>query len=152
MRTTLDVRDRFWSKVDRSGDCWVFSSLRKNGYGRLLIDHRFFQAHRVSWELHNGPIPDGLWVLHRCDNPACVRPDHLFLGTHADNMADRHAKERDAACERHGRARLTAADVREIRRHCDNRTKTQTELAADYGVAQSNISMIALRVTWRRLP
>jgi hypothetical protein len=93
------IADRFWAKVEKMPDgCWVWQAARSvSGYGLLAPsggvrgDRR---AHRVSWELHNGPIPAGLWVLHSCDNPPCVNPDHLFLGTRSDNMRDCASKGR----------------------------------------------------------
>jgi len=88
---------RFWSNVDKSGVCWLWTASTRYGYGRLKVGARRIQAHRVSWELHHGPIPEGLCVLHNCpggDNPTCVNPAHLWLGTRADNAADRDAKGR----------------------------------------------------------
>jgi hypothetical protein len=92
--------DAFWSKVGRAGICWEWrGSKSKYGHGQFQYTTApnvrvRVGAHRFSWELANGPVPDGLWVLHHCDNPPCVRPDHLFLGTHKDNMADMKAKGR----------------------------------------------------------
>jgi hypothetical protein len=90
---------RFWEKVDRRGpdQCWLWTAaLTGNGYGVIRLDTHLprVQAHRASWMLSNGPIPDGLWVLHRCDTPRCVNPAHLFLGTRADNVQDMIAKGR----------------------------------------------------------
>lgn len=95
--------DRFWAKVDKSGDCWVWTASvfrERLGYGKFQTgsnrgESRVAYAHRVSWELHFGPIPNGLFVCHHCDNPPCVRPDHLFLGTAADNVRDMDRKGRD---------------------------------------------------------
>jgi hypothetical protein len=93
----------FLSKVDRSGECWLWKRGRnRRGYGRYAVRGRHVAAHRFSWELHNGPIPDGLFVLHNCpggDNPSCVNPAHLWLGTHEENMADMLAKRLRAAGE-----------------------------------------------------
>lgn len=92
---SVDVR--FWEKVSRSSKCWEWTASKDScGYGLFRVSHteNMRRAHRVAWTLENGEIPDGLHVLHRCDNPACVRPSHLFLGTHRDNMLDMHAKGR----------------------------------------------------------
>lgn len=96
------LADRFWSRVQKGEGCWLWGgSLKTNGYGQLNgpsqgggRDGKNLLAHRVAWELVNGPIPDGLWVLHRCDNPPCVNPAHLFLGTVRDNVIDMWTKGR----------------------------------------------------------
>ena len=94
------LAERFWSKVRKADGCWEWTgAATERGYGVLGRGERGLgneKAHRVSWMLHHGQIPDGLWVLHRCDNPKCVRPDHLFLGTSDDNIADMHAKSQNA--------------------------------------------------------
>lgn len=94
-----DVVERFWEKVVRGDRCWAWAAYRgPAGYG-IITDRsrrvRTVQAHRLSWEIHNGPIPEGLCVLHRCDNPPCTNPAHLFLGTHADNAQDKASKGRN---------------------------------------------------------
>jgi len=97
------AEERFWRQVQKDVDgCWLWTGRPVQGYGRFRPSSRGTKigAHRYSWELHVGPIPDGLDVCHRCDVPLCIRPDHLFLGTHADNMADMVAK---------GRSRLRCA-------------------------------------------
>jgi len=90
------MEERFWAKVDRTDDCWLWTACRTtHGYGQFRPERsRGAQAHRVAWELTNGPIPAGMLVLHRCDNPPCVNPAHLFLGTQSDNMRDMYAKGR----------------------------------------------------------
>lgn len=80
---------KFWSFVDKTDDgCWEFRHKRVNDYGRMKFQSKHIRAHRLSWEIHNGPIPDGMYVCHHCDNKKCVRPDHLFIGTHRDNLND----------------------------------------------------------------
>lgn len=108
---------------------------------------RLSKASRVAWALYRGPIPDGLCVLHRCDNPACVNPDHLFLGTNADNMADKMAKGRQAKGERLNRANLTEDHVRAI--HAD--TRTYREIAGDYRIGQTAVCEIKRGVWWKHL-
>ena len=88
--------ERLWAKIDASGDCWLWTGARqRSGYGRIMVSKgRFDLAHRVSYRLTRGEIPEGMFVLHSCDNPQCVKPAHLFVGTQADNMRDCRAKGR----------------------------------------------------------
>lgn len=95
------TEERFWARVDRGDGCWEWRGCKKrNGYGWVGVRKEQWVAHRLAWTFVNGPIPTGLHVCHRCDNPSCVRPDHLFIGSHADNMADMKAKGRGRASGR----------------------------------------------------
>ena len=90
--------ERFWAKVDRSGECWLWTGPQVGrGYGKTSFNGKTQRAHRVSWELTYGPIPAGVFVCHKCDNPLCVRPEHLFLGTPLDNVRDMCAKKRQVS-------------------------------------------------------
>lgn len=89
---------RFWEKVMKTDNCWLWIGAReRGGYGCIQIKHNNFRAHRLSWELHHGTVPTGMHVLHTCDNPPCVNPTHLFLGTSLDNMADKVRKGRHSS-------------------------------------------------------
>jgi len=163
MGITSDARARFFSKVDKDGPtvthvdglgpCWLWTASGVHGYGRMKVGGRKLYAHRLSYEIYNEPVPNGMCVLHRCDTPACVNPTHLFLGTKADNSRDCVAKERHVAPpgEQNGRARLSAAKVVEIRKLYAARGISQQKLAERFGVVQSHISLIVLRRTWAHL-
>lgn len=140
MKTLLE---RFWEKVDKSGDCWLWTGATINkGYGQIRIKGKSVLVHRVSYELHRGPIPKGLCVLHHCDNPLCVNPDHLFLGTKYDNVQDMIAKGRRS------QTKLTLDKVKEIRERVSN-GETQISLAKEFGVIQQTISDAVTRKTWK---
>lgn len=144
----------FWAKVDKAGagGCWLWTASRKpNGYGHFVRQRKDRMAHRYSWELHNGPIPSGKHVLHRCDVPWCVNPAHLWLGTHIENMLDMKAKGRKAVGEKVKQSILKEADVRAIRREFVAKSKMRTnskELAKKYGVKVGSICAIIRGATW----
>lgn len=153
------IEERFWERVERTNTCWLWTGKAKHQHGYGVLGRGGHQAgmvgaHRVSWEIHYGAIPKGMVVCHRCDVPACVRPDHLFLGTQADNMADAWEKGRrgtpSTKGERNGRAKLTWNEVRQIRTRW-NAGNTQTELARIYGVPQTQISRIVRNLSWREV-
>lgn len=164
MSSTISLADRFWAKVRKTNSCWLWTGTGTGkGHGELWQAGRMVLAHRISWELHFGPIPLGMGVLHKCDNPPCVRPDHLFLGTQTDNIkdakrkgrlasGDRHGSqlhpERLARGEKHGGAKLTAAEVADIRREYSLGKVSQQILGEQYGVNQPEVSRIIRGETW----
>lgn len=152
-RWKLSLSERFWSKVASIGSdgCWPWiGQLDRNGYGTIRVAGQMRTAPRVAWELATErTIPSGFAVLHRCDNPPCCNPAHLFLGTQADNMADMAAKGRSRRGSRSTAARLSAEDVSTIRRRYANGDVSQDQLAQEFGVSQTNISQIVRGLTWR---
>ena len=152
-RTRQPVTDRvaakFFANVDRSGDCWLWTGKTdKDGYGIFYKDGGDFRAHRAAYEIGHGVAPGDMCVCHRCDNPRCVNPEHMFLGTSETNTADRNAKGRQARGVRQHLAKLDDRAVVAIRASAAR----QVDLAAHYGVSQAAISFIKLRQTWKHVP
>jgi len=148
-KTPMTLNDRMnkYSKINPTTGCIEWVGYRnEHGYGRISIGERMVLAHRVAWETTNGPIPEELRVLHKCDNPQCVNPEHLFLGTQADNIADMNIKGRQVSPkgEKSGVAKLTEENIRKIR--ADDRILAK--VAKDYGVTLSAISKIKNRISW----
>lgn len=148
------VAERFWGMVDTSSgpdECWEWTGyVQKNGYGHFFPG----LAHRVSYEIHNGPIPDGLQVCHKCDNRRCVNPSHLFLGTQSDNLRDMMAKGRrtypSILGEANPRAVLTEQTVRLIREKFDNGMR-QADIARELGLTRDLVGGIVRRKTWKHI-
>lgn len=150
-------QERFWAKVDRRGsdECWEWQGTRHDAYGYGVF-HRSdgsTRAHRIAYELTSGPVPDGLLVCHHCDNPPCVNPAHLFLGTSTDNNRDRDAKGRAASTvgELNGSAKLTEADVNRIRELLAS-GRSDRSIAREYGVGPTQIGRIRTGRLWQHLP
>lgn len=144
--------ERFWRAVDKGGDCWLWTkAVDRGGYGAIgagtNTDRRVLKAHRVSWELAHGPIPDGVFVCHRCDNPKCVNPAHLFLGSPSDNAADMATKGRANRGERRWIAKLTDDAVREIRRSSEK----GVDLAKRYGVSPTQVTAVRRGYEWKHV-
>lgn len=144
---TPEQQARFWAKVDMRGPdgCWPWTASKyKNGYGQFGVGRQLATcAHRIAATL-SGINVLGLVVMHSCDNPSCVNPSHLSAGTQRDNLADMRAKGRGSVGETVGRGKLTASDIPIIRAD----PRLQWEIAADYGIAQTMVSMIKRRVSW----
>lgn len=147
----MTAAERFWAKVDTSAGpegCWPWTAARRReGYGHFAGGPGLSYAHRFSYWLATGQHPGDLLVRHTCDNPPCVNPAHLELGTIADNMADRHNRGRDARGERINHAKLTDADVLSIR-HRFEQGESHSDLAAAFGVSRSNVCRIVNGRTW----
>jgi hypothetical protein len=136
----------FHSMPEPNSGCFLWlAAINPQGYGKIGFGGKHMRAHRAAWLTSKGPIPDGLDVCHRCDNPICVNPDHLFLGTHDANMADRQAKARAAVGVRHGSARITPEIAQAIYDH----TAPQREIAALFGVSKGLVSKIKTGKLWR---
>jgi hypothetical protein len=152
--TFSSQEERFWSKVDKTGDCWMWMAGRTNlGYGEFHLRSKTVYAHRHAWELANGAkVPPGMFVCHSCDVHACVNPAHLWIGTPQDNTQDMIGKGRRVAAVPKGEAchaaRLTEAQVRVIRAEYAAGETTQRALARRYGVADSRIFDIVHRHAW----
>lgn len=163
VRETKPLSERFWEKVDKRGpdECWEWTAYQETtGYGQIQIgrhgNKKATRAHRVSWELHNGPIPAGLHICHHCDNPPCVNPAHLFIGTHQDNMDDMLAKGRDSKPprnnvrgEKNGHANFTNEQVREMRYEFLKLGISIGAYARMKGTCRPTMSRIINRVTYQ---
>lgn len=151
------VAERLWERVDKNAPngCWLWTGNLDGGYGKIHVAHGTCErAHRLAWRLLNGPIPPGMLVCHNCpggDNPACVNPAHLWLGTYEDNNRDRAAKGRGAVGERAGSAKLTEQSVREIRELVPAGLP-QAEAAKRYGISEGYVSSIIHRRKWQHIP
>jgi hypothetical protein len=143
----------FYDRVDKSGECWLWTGGHNgHGYGVLSVAGHTTTAHRASYELNVGPIPVGLCVCHHCDNPPCVRPDHLFLGTHRENLQDAAMKGRMAHSERSPRSKLTTEQVLDIRaRYAAGGWGIGVKLAGEYGVTRQALAQIVHGATWRHV-
>lgn len=147
--TAAERLEAYTSPEPMSG-CWLWTgAMNDSGYGSIGVRRDGLwvssKAHRETWELHHGPIPAGVYVCHRCDNRACVNPQHLFLGTHADNMADMAKKGR--ASRHKGNAKLTWADVAEIRA-ARARGETYRAIGNRLGVTRHAVARVVCRRTW----
>ena len=143
-----DAITRFREQVDDRHSCWLWTGkLTNTGYASFNATYEgqtFWKAHRFAYRVFKGPIPKGMCVLHTCDNRFCVNPDHLHLGTPADNAKQRESRGRGTHGELNGRAKITEQDVRDIR----NSTESCSELARRYGLHDSHIGRIRTREKW----
>lgn len=149
MPHTLPLERKFWPKVAKSDGCWKWTQLSdKHGYGIISHNGSNLFAHRVSWMIHKGEIPKGMSVLHHCDNPNCVNPDHLFLGTQNDNMQDMITKGRHWSPFT-AKRKLSDDAIRTIRKSFTK--ESVKRLASEYGVTEGTIYTVARGQLWRRV-
>lgn len=142
------IAERLAKYTRNEGACLIWTGKRlPRGYGTLRVNGIMKYAHRLAWEEANGPISAGMFVCHRCDNPSCCNPEHLFLGTHADNMADQQAKKRHGYGERNGNAKLTEPQALEVL----VATESRRDLAGRFEVSESTIGHIQRGYSWRHL-
>lgn len=154
---SVPLEERFWNKVKEGPGCWEWQGYKfSNGYGGIKSHQgkRMLLAHRVSYAIAYGEIPEGKLVCHKCDNTKCVRPDHLFLGTQADNLLDMRRKgrsgDRRVYGEKNGSAKLTSNQVLEIRKRYLAGGITQKALAGEYGVSLPLIEKIIGGRLWKQ--
>lgn len=151
---TADVKRRYWRFVQRhpGNKCWGWTGASHGGYGQISDGRRKkVRAHRLSWIIHRGPIPPGMCVLHRCDNPECSNPRHLFLGTKKDNTQDMVAKGRSSFGSRNGQAVLREQDVVAILKRHRTSPEPFSETASEYGVCVQTIRNIIHGITWKNV-
>jgi hypothetical protein len=153
VRVAVPIDERLRNWLHPEGECLVFIGPRtRDGYGKIAPSRQTtLLAHRVAWETEHGPIPEGLQVLHSCDNPPCCLPEHLFLGTNDDNMADKKRKGRNPRGSANVKARLEEADIPAINRLLE-RGINHCEIARLFGVSASTIDAIARGTNWAWLP
>lgn len=147
-----DAEERFWRDVKKCSECWLWQGcLDGSGYGLFTFKTKAYRAHRFSFVLHKGEIGKGLWVLHKCDTPNCVNPEHLYAGTPAENTADMVSRNRNLKGSEHRSAKLTAEQVIEMRQLYSTRIYTYQALGDKFGINTKTAWKIVNRRSWRHL-
>lgn len=160
MELTKSLIKRFWSNVDvgKKDDCWEWTgSLDAYGYGQISegnkTNKKNYKAHRLSWMIRFGEIPENMNICHKCDNPSCMNPNHLFVGTQEDNLRDCREKGRarggSMPGEKNPNSKLTERQVKDIRNRYKQGGIYQRQLGAEFGVSQAQIGLIVNRKSWR---
>lgn len=155
VETLIGIDEVFWNRVTKTPGCWIWTGyIGKGGYGFLTVDSKSYTAHRYSWQLYNGPIPFGFCILHSCDNPPCVNPDHLFLGTHQDNSTDMMEKGRNyrQGMHRPGGRRSGHKLIKpwvEVVKFGLRHGESGASLGRRFGVSRQMINLIKLGKNWK---
>lgn len=145
-------RIRFFGWRVTTAGCWEYEGARNSdGYGCFQVQKKFYLAHRASYETWVGPIPTGLLVRHKCDNPPCINPDHLELGTQADNVGDRETRNRayHPSGDKHWSRRMSLEKARQIRSKYAEGGRSLVSLGEEYGCSAQSISLIVRNLTWK---
>ena len=152
-KVTRSIEDRFHEKVTKTNSCWIWSAGHRNpkGYGGFWLNGRNHAAQRISWLLFRGEFDQKLRVLHKCDTPSCVNPLHLFLGTDSDNLRDAAQKGRMPKGERNGNSKLTADQVRLIRKMPSNNYGEIKKIAVRFGIDRTQVYNIIKRRQWKHV-
>ena len=147
----MQIPERIWNAVNKTDSCWNWTHGKlAGGYGQVVLSKKKWTSHRLFYSAFVGPIPEGMLVCHKCDNPSCVNPEHLFLGTHLDNNRDCYAKGRMPL--RYGHLATNVAKLTETQaKHIKYSDLASKELVALYGVNQSQISRIRSGKTWKNI-
>lgn len=169
MAKSANIKERFLKKVQKTDSCWLWAASKNNwGYGQFNMNGKMQRSHRVSYELFIGEIPDGLFVCHSCDTPACVNPDHLWIGSHADNTRDKMKKGRHVSAvgekhwsrtqsekvprgEEHSNSKLTETQVLKIREKYATGKYSHRGLGKEFDVDSATIGRIIRRTQWKHL-
>lgn len=141
---------RFFDKVEKTDSCWIWKASLRNKYGSFYYNGKTYKSNRFSFLLHYGFLPEDKLVCHTCDNPLCVRPEHLFLGTTEENISDKINKNRQAKGSKNGSAKLTENQVKQIKIDLENYSYgLKVRLAKKYGVSKSAITLISKNKNWK---
>lgn len=144
---------RFWDKVkiETFFDCWEWKACKDRwGYGATTANGVFTKSHRLAWTIVYGPIKKGMFICHKCDNPGCCNPTHLFVGTHKDNMRDMVSKKRFAKGEKNGSSKLQGSQVKKIRRLAQDGV-SNNEIALRYKISKHHVIDLVNRVYWKHI-
>jgi len=147
-------REDVWKKIDKRGEdeCWNWLDRLSNGYGQMRFNNKAYGAHRFVYEEVYGMIPEGLFICHKCNNPSCCNPNHLYAGTQKDNQKQMVNEGRSAKGEMQSLSKLTTRDILKIRSLYSTNEKNQIELGKIFGVDNATISDITRRKTWKHIP